>query len=86
MKELRTGRGSGGDVGGGDVLSTYLKSGSNFLASEKCIKFSCTGPAGRTRGGAMAHGMAMAQDGTTTGDTWDIMATLASTGDWHPVF
>ena len=34
----------------------------------------------------MAHGMAMAQDGTTIGDTWDIMATLASTGDWHPVF
>ena len=31
MKALRTGRGSGGDVGGGDVLSTYLKSGSSFL-------------------------------------------------------
>ena len=59
----------------------------NFYSiSEKWIKFSCTGPAGRTRGGAMAHGMAMAQDGTTIGDTWDIMATLASTGDWHPVF
>ena len=29
----------------------------------------------------MALGMAMAPDGTTTGDIWVIMATLASTGD-----
>ena len=39
------------------------------------------GLAGLTRDGVMALGMAMAPDGTTTGDIWVIMATLASTGD-----
>ena len=45
------------------------------------LDFSSTGLAGLIRGGATGLGMAMATDGTTTGVTWDIMATLASTGD-----
>ena len=37
-----------------------------------------SGLAGLTRGGA-TRGMAMATDGTTTGATWDTMATMATT-------
>ena len=43
--------------------------------------FSATGLAGRTRGGAMDRGMAMAQDGITTMVTCHTTDTLASTGD-----
>ena len=45
------------------------------------LDFSSTGLAGLIRGGAMGLGMATATDGTTTGVTWDTMATLVSTGD-----
>ena len=63
------------------MVGLFLEVISWNLGRNCCLSFSSTGLAGLTRGGAMGLGMAMATDGTTTGATWDIMATLASTGD-----